>query len=180
MEVDIIRAIWAAEPPKHDIELDPEVKQNIAEWIEEIPIQERTDAKTRYLLEEIERTRTEFFAACKAFAARTDDFTYWSEENLKRLEKKLYKLEMGLKIVKGKVSGITPERIALARQYPIDRLLQVRQGMARCPFHRDKTASMDVRKNFYHCYSCQQHGDVIDLVMKRDQLSFKQAIEYLT
>ena len=37
-----------------------------------------------------------------------------------------------------------------------------RNGMACCPFHDDKNPSMKVDKRF-HCFGCQEDGDVIDL-----------------
>lgn len=158
----------------------PKVLASIQEWVEEFPKEFRDECRQRYLREEIERTRAAFFEGCKELSKRTDTLTYRSEMYLEYLEKRLYRLGMDVKIVVGKAEGITPEKIAHARQYPIDRLLKVRHGMAQCPFHRDRHPSMDVRKNFYHCYSCNQTGDVIDLVMKKDNVSFKQAIDYLT
>ncbi len=40
-----------------------------------------------------------------------------------------------------------------------------RNGMACCPFHDDKNPSMKVDKRF-HCFGCQEDGDVIDFVAK--------------
>lgn len=37
-----------------------------------------------------------------------------------------------------------------------------RNGMACCPFHKDKTPSLKVDRRF-HCFGCQADGDVIDL-----------------
>ena len=36
-----------------------------------------------------------------------------------------------------------------------------KNGMAVCPFHRDKNPSMKVDRRF-HCFGCQAGGDVID------------------
>lgn len=50
-----------------------------------------------------------------------------------------------------------------------------------CPFHHEKTASFYVNdeKQFYHCFGCGAHGDVIDFVMEHDNLSFIEAVEVL-
>ena len=50
-----------------------------------------------------------------------------------------------------------------------------------CPFHHEKTASFSVseEKNFYHCFGCGAHGDVITFVMQTQHLSFIEAIEKL-
>ena len=41
-----------------------------------------------------------------------------------------------------------------------------KNGMAVCPFHRDKNPSMKVDRRF-HCFGCQADGDVIDLYIMR-------------
>jgi DNA primase len=51
-----------------------------------------------------------------------------------------------------------------------------------CPFHDDTTPSFVVTpaKNLWHCLgACQAGGDVITLVMKREKLSFRHAVEKL-
>lgn len=53
-----------------------------------------------------------------------------------------------------------------------------RNGMACCPFHDDHTPSMKVDQRF-HCFGCQEDGDVIDFVGKLFDLSPKRAAEKL-
>ncbi|MEM6811990.1 MAG: DNA primase [Pseudomonadota bacterium] len=50
-----------------------------------------------------------------------------------------------------------------------------------CPFHNEKTPSFYVNddKNFYHCFGCGAHGDVIGFAMQHDNLSFIEAVETL-
>jgi DNA primase len=50
-----------------------------------------------------------------------------------------------------------------------------------CPFHNEKTPSFYVNdeKQFYHCFGCGAHGDVIGFVMAHDNLSFPDAVETL-
>ncbi len=50
-----------------------------------------------------------------------------------------------------------------------------------CPFHHEKTPSFTVNdeKEFYHCFGCGAHGDVINFVMQNDNVSFIAAVELL-
>lgn len=50
-----------------------------------------------------------------------------------------------------------------------------------CPFHEERSPSFHVTpaKGFYHCFGCQEGGDVIDFVMKTDMVTFAEAVEKL-
>lgn len=50
-----------------------------------------------------------------------------------------------------------------------------------CPFHDETSPSFSVSpaKNFYHCFGCNESGDVITFVMKTEGLTFVEAIERL-
>lgn len=50
-----------------------------------------------------------------------------------------------------------------------------------CPFHNEKSPSFYVNddKQFYHCFGCGAHGDVIGFTMRMENLSFPEAIENL-
>ena len=50
-----------------------------------------------------------------------------------------------------------------------------------CPFHDEKSPSFHVTpsKGMYHCFGCQQGGDVINFVMEMDGLSFTETVERL-
>jgi len=56
-----------------------------------------------------------------------------------------------------------------------------REFKACCPFHKEKTPSFYINddKQFYHCFGCGAHGDVIGFTMRMDNLSFPEAIELL-
>lgn len=56
-----------------------------------------------------------------------------------------------------------------------------RRITALCPFHTEKSASFAIftDSNTYHCFGCGRGGDVIDFVMKRDQLPFRDAVKKL-
>jgi DNA primase len=50
-----------------------------------------------------------------------------------------------------------------------------------CPFHDERSPSFHVTpaKGFYHCFGCQEGGDVITFVQKIEHLSFTEAVEKL-
>ena len=50
-----------------------------------------------------------------------------------------------------------------------------------CPFHSEKTPSFHIQpdKGFYHCFGCGESGDAITFVMKREGLSFIEAVKKL-
>lgn len=53
--------------------------------------------------------------------------------------------------------------------------------MGLCPFHSEKTPSFSVSpsKSIFKCFGCGEGGDVITFVMKRENLSFPEAVEFL-
>jgi DNA primase len=50
-----------------------------------------------------------------------------------------------------------------------------------CPFHDEKTPSFHVTpaRSFFHCFGCQEGGDVFDFVMRVEGLAFTDAVERL-
>ena len=50
-----------------------------------------------------------------------------------------------------------------------------------CPFHHEKTPSFAVNEvnQFYHCFGCHEHGDVIKFVEKMENLPFIDSVRML-
>ena len=58
--------------------------------------------------------------------------------------------------------------------------LEVNRGnMVCCPFHADCTPSMKLNEDYFYCFGCGAHGDVIDLVAKLFNLSSYDAAKKL-
>jgi len=53
------------------------------------------------------------------------------------------------------------------------------KGMALCPFHGEKTASMSFTdvENLFHCFGCKMGGDIYKYVQEVNNLEFQDAVE---
>lgn len=61
-------------------------------------------------------------------------------------------------------------------------LKQDKNNMLRCPFHEDKTASLQVSfsQNKYKCHACDKKGDVIQFVQDYEKLTKHEALKKCT
>jgi len=52
---------------------------------------------------------------------------------------------------------------------------------ARCPFHEDRNPSFVVypKTQSFHCYGCRAHGDVLSFLMRKERLTFPEALNVL-
>lgn len=91
------------------------------------------------------------------------------------------KLLFEVSVLKGTAERPTPDMIARAKQFPIAQLLnQTRKGNVSCPFHKDRTPSLQIKKNnTFTCYSCGEYGDAIHLYRKMHNTSFVEAVRNL-
>lgn len=55
--------------------------------------------------------------------------------------------------------------------YKIDK-----KGFMCCPFHNEKTPSMRIYDKDFHCFGCQEHGDIVSFVQKLFNLSFPETL----
>ena len=54
-----------------------------------------------------------------------------------------------------------------------------RQGKALCPFHNDRHPSLLVADDYYYCFACGAHGDVIDFAANFFTLPIYEAAQQL-
>jgi DNA primase len=68
------------------------------------------------------------------------------------------------------VSGYSQLRKAGANRY---------KGL--CPFHAEKTPSftVDATKNLFHCFGCNEGGDIYTFIQKVENLPFPEAVEWV-
>lgn len=64
-------------------------------------------------------------------------------------------------------------------RYGIEIKQQGGKHMALCPFHDDHNPSLSVDpvKNVWHCFGCDKGGSVIDFVMLKEGIPFKEAVD---
>ena len=124
----------------------------------------------------------------------TDWFWDWAletkEAEFKKLTTQIHTLEyklldaQGWKQV-GKKKGFDLDRI---RAVPVSDIIGTspsrnsgNRWLYRCPLHNEDTASFTwyVDQNRWHCYGCQQNGDVIALVMLINDCDFVTACRML-
>lgn len=55
-----------------------------------------------------------------------------------------------------------------------------RSDMVCCPFHNDRTPSMKLNEDYFYCFGCGAHGDVIDLTAQLFHLPTADAARKLT
>lgn len=57
-----------------------------------------------------------------------------------------------------------------------------REFVGLCPFHHEKTPSFTVseEKEFYHCFGCGAHGDVVRFLMEAHNYTFVEAVKELS
>lgn len=168
--------------------IHPQVRKAVEEFKAGLPEDWKRERRLEYLttreteiktgLQDIERRYMESAKQDNTYlergliASRIDD-----------LEKALYRVTGEIKSLKNgataKQGSITPDMIERAREYPIDNLVEVKRGKALCIFHDDNHPSMSIKDNRFYCFSCGAKGDTIELVMKRDSLTFPEAVKVL-
>lgn len=62
--------------------------------------------------------------------------------------------------------------LSIVRQYGFH---PNKKGFINCPFHTEKSSSMKIYEDSYHCFGCGATGDIFSFVMAMDNISFKEA-----
>ena len=57
--------------------------------------------------------------------------------------------------------------------------LRGNKGMAICPFHGEKTASMSFtdEESLFHCFGCKEGGDIFKYVQSINNIEFQESVE---
>src|SRR5690349_21712958 len=71
----------------------------------------------------------------------------------------------------------TPLASLIGRTVKLSRAGKELKG--RCPFHADKTPSLTVYPDHFHCYGCGKRGDVIEFVREIQHIDFQTAVVQL-
>lgn len=95
------------------------------------------------------------------------------------------KLEKLIKINERFLIGKTLKQLDKSeiKNIPITNYLEVNSaGFARCPIHKEKTASLKYypESNTFYCFGCHEGGDIIHFIQKRDGIDFISAVKYLS
>jgi len=113
-------------------------------------------------------------------------------KDLIHIEKQLFYFERLRHLSRGKKDSkrLSDEQIAEANAFPIENIIgqqnrlrkSGRDFVALCPMHQEKTPSFHIytETNSFYCFGCSQGGNTITLVRLLHNLSFPEAIKYLT
>ena len=148
----------------------------------DIPISFATNARRRFLMEELELLDLEI--------AFYDDYSgneaseYFALSQYSEIALKRAQVEQELRSMK-KVTqpqtGITDEDIDRARNHPITNLIEFKHGKASAFCHEDKQPSLyhATRTNRANCPVCDKSFDSIGVLMYRDNYMFQSAVKAL-
>lgn len=114
-------------------------------------------------------------------------YRYFSQESMPGHIKERFRAVEHIQKIRGIYKKIKSGKefinVEQARNVPIKSLYNfqnIKKNMVSCPFHIDNSPSMKINiNNTVKCFSCGFYGDSISLVMKTDQITFKEAVEYL-
>lgn len=161
----------------------PKVEASLKEWEQEFPEEERIEPRLEYLADELKTVTEEYLKESKDWIERPDkQWGHWQFEYIQKLKRRMAHITVDIRRHNHKdarTTGITDEQIARAREYPITSLVESRHGMAKCLFHKEKTASMSLKHNRYYCFGCGEKGDTIDLLVKTKGMTFQDAVRSL-
>ena len=74
---------------------------------------------------------------------------------------------------------VTAEKVKIASEYPLEKLVEAHNGYIICPFHGDTRPSMWVKNGFGWCFSCGEKMNSIVYLRKVNGMKFDEAVNYL-
>lgn len=104
-------------------------------------------------------------------------------EDLKKDQERLSRILMFMEPKTSGASHRFTERLALAREFPIPKLIAFNgAGFAKCIWHDEKSGSMKYyrKQNKVYCFGCRYGGDAIDVMMRLQGLTLSGAVDALT
>jgi len=144
----------------------------INEWVKEIEIEHGgyvKELKQRYLEQEVHKINEKISLAIDE-GKRTDELWAKRDRALRRVYYHKYQ-DAGM--------SYTANEIEAARNISFIHFLEIKKDFALCSFHKEKTPSFFVKKNYGYCFGCHWKGDVIDYVMAKEHFNFPQAVKFL-
>lgn len=140
-----------------------DIRKNIREWLESLSPEEKQEA---------ERQREQYLDS------RKDELFKLFCENVKN--KNIVQAEKYQKaLLKFEKQDINDFDIEKARNYPIEKIIPVKNNFSLCLNHDDEKPSMYIKNNYVYCFSCGYTADAIGVYMKVNNVSFKQAIKLM-
>lgn len=136
----------------------------------------------------------------KIHALEIDNFSRWFGEliiktfllpDLEKCNRHIARLRQILNILNPQnlTKNNDQEAVENARKYPIYEIAKYRlllrgcgnKFSSLCPFHEEKHASFYIypETNTFHCFGCQENGDIIKLTMHLYGISFREAVKML-
>lgn len=128
---------------------------------------------------------------CRVHFDKPDDqdfaiyfWTYFTlGDDIDDTRRELERKERHQRILSGKQTNrdVTEDSVRIAKEFPIDRLMDFKRGFAPCLWHDERTGSMHYypKSNRVKCFGCQKSADSIDVAMKLYGLSFLDAVKKL-
>lgn len=174
----------------YSVEL-PKVRESIQEFVDNFNFEERRKMRIEFLEEKIKELQNYLREVYQEYQnSYQKDEPAW----LRQVFLELAEIELNEKLLnhyqnelyfkkynKNSFGKITEFQILRAKNYPIEQLIEVNSaGFSKCPFHEEEKPSLFCKNNFYYCFGCGASGDVISLVMRRDGLSFVEAVKKLS
>lgn len=157
----------------------PEAMRDVLDKANKYPVNLKNEKEYRQAAELMIQERRELDEEALPAVARTLHTKVLQEYYLEQAKRQ--KKKSGLKVIPSKGKGSLD--VEAAKQVPIHTFIDFSpSGKAHCLWHSDDHPSMHYYEedNRVHCFSgCNKQWDVIDVVMKKYDKDFKEAVNYI-